>query len=592
MRKKALVIFNDNCHEDNAKWWQQFNVVFAHERYRPTAEKYGLEFENIEELLLEGSIYEASALAEELSRLKLKDGSRLTKLLVYKGYELWWINYNRLYLFYCLPFTQYKKLFERINNFNSVHLFDPPFRGLFHLYLEAYNCEVDVIRGHGFKSPFFLPWGILVQIFLTIIFIPFLIIKKHSLMVFIGDKFEKNHDYDFRMKFIYEELRERQIPFVEFVRSLEPWKNILEHALIRKRPVVYSEAVVYLGKFLSLITGGRQISKAKYGTTNFSHVVDKEMRFKFMLATQYISCAHNDIWAIRIMKLILKIIGVKACFVTAALERNFHAVMGCKLNDIPTVGIMHGLSSKYYTVFDLFPSFEGGKPMAVDKYGVWSEWWKEYYIKNGTTYLPNQLHVSGLMRPLENEDLKIVDEVESVRTSSLIKVLFVPGQISEPKEVAPYLLALLKDPAMSVYLTFRPYRDGFERKLMKYDSRIVSLVGEDRIFRGNIKDAIAECDIVVGSNSTAVLEALLQLKPLTLFKTTKWGDYFYAKSFSSEGKFYAETPEDLIQCIKTNVETPKILLNKLQERFFGNPYSNGSKWVVNQLEEAITLKKN
>src|SRR3989344_7852123 len=74
-------------------------------------------------------------------------------------------------------------------------------------------------------------------------------ISRPGLMIWVGDKFDHLHDDDFRMKFIYEELRKRKIPFVEFIRSLEKWPVVLRDAWKRKRPVFYSAAVVFLIHF-------------------------------------------------------------------------------------------------------------------------------------------------------------------------------------------------------------------------------------------------------------------------------------------------------------------------------------------------------
>jgi len=404
-------------------------------------------------------------------------------------------------------------------------------------------------------------------------------------MLFTGDKFDKSKDYDFRMKFIYQELRERNISFVEFIRSLEPWRKVLRHVLVRKRPVVYSEAVIFVGRFLSFITGGHSFAKQKFGPHFFASEKDPEMRFKFIVATGYLLRVYDDVWAIRIMKSILWVIGVRVAFITAVLERNFHAFLGCKLNAIPIVGILHGVASRHYNTYDFLPAFDGEKMLSVDKYGLWSEWWKKYYLENSKAYRPEQLHVSGLMRPLERENNTSPASHELQKTNDPIKVLFVPGELSEPKEIMPYLQTLMETEGISVHLTFRPYRDAFERWLTENNPQIVNEIGEEKVLRGSINEAISQCDFVVGSYSTAALEALLQLKPLTFFKTCKWGDYFDLKDLDNEGRFFASNPEELADFVRKSGGISKDILKKLRERFFGRSGENGGRWVVEQLLE-------
>jgi hypothetical protein len=564
--KNILVVFGDELPKGDLSHYD--TVLFGAE---------------LKEFVEAGSVQEASVFTEELSRLTLPDGSRLAESFTYKGYELWWIYYNSLFLYFCLPWTQYKKLLEFLKDFKSIYLYRPPYKSLFFCYLKAYGCETSILREPDFKSPSFLPFGIFIQILITLLSLPVLMARRYGLMVFVGDKFAKSKDYDFRMKFIYEELRQRKIPFVEFIRSLESWKAVLQHVFVRKCPAIYSEGVFFVGKFLSVISGGRVLARHRFGVGVLSSETNPEARFKYLVATHYLLNVYDDVWTIWVMKWILRAIGIKAAFITAATERNFHAFLGCKLNAIPTVGILHGVASRYYTVYDFLPGFRGAERMAVDKYGLWSEWWKEYYLKNSKVYLPEQLYVSGLMRPLQAKASFSVQE----RDSGPIKVLLVTGQLTAPEEAMPYLLALTEAKDLSVHITFRPYRDDFEKWLRKHYPEILEKIGEAKILRGDIHDAIAQCDVVVGAYSTGVLEALLQLKVPIFFRTRKWGDYYDLKDYDKKHSFFAENPIELIAKIKDVRTIPNEDLKKLQKRYFGDPYRNGSKWVVDQLETVL-----
>lgn len=545
-----------------------------------------LVFVNVDDFVGAGSIYEASALIEEFSHLKLCDGSRLTKFLVFKGYELWWLYYNNLFLYFCLPYTQYKKLLEHLKTYSGVYLYQPPYKSLFSSYLLTHKCKFKIFREPRLKALALVPFGIIIQIFITVLCLLILVVNKRHLLVFIGDKFEKNKDYDFRMKFIYQELRERNIPFVEFIRSLESWRKVLQHVFIRKRPVIYSEGLAFVGRFFSFLSSERFHIKRELNSQIFDLGVDSDKRFKLLMATHYLFNASDDVWAIRIMAWVLRVIGVRGAYITAALDRNFHTVLGCKLNDISTVGILHGVASQYYNGYDFLPAFDGTKMLSVDRYGLWSEWWREYYLKNSKAYRSQQLYISGPMRPLEkNLESKAV---KLVTNPEFVKVLLVPGELSDPHEIMIYWLELMKVKDLSLYITFRPYRDGFERWLNQNHPEMFEKIGEGKILRGNIHEAINQCDIVVGSYSTGALEALLFLKPVVFFQTDKWGDYFNLKKYDEKHSFFAENPKDLIDKIRNAKFTSVDVLADLRGRYFGDPFKNGSKWVVDQLDEMLS----
>ena len=110
--------------------------------------------------------------------------------------------------------------------------------------------------------------------------------------------------------------------------------------------------------------------------------------------------------------------------------------------------------------------------------------------------------------------------------------------------------------------------------------------GEDKIIRTGIKDAILKCEVAVGTMSTAVVEALFGHKVPILFYTKKWGDYFSLKEYD-DGSFFAENPEELIKKIKNSRSISKDTINDLLKRYFGDPYQNGGRWVVDQLEEVL-----
>jgi len=222
--------------------------------------------------------------------------------------------------------------------------------------------------------------------------------------------------------------------------------------------------------------------------------------------------------------------------------------------------------------------------LSVDKYGVWSDWWRDYYIKNSKAYKPEQIYISGPMRPLIKKEKSSKTTKEP---GAPLKILFVSEQLAIPEEVMPYLEALIDRKDVSVYLTFRPYRDTFETWLKANKPEILDRFGPDRILRDGINDAISKCDLVVGTMSTAVIEALYDLKPMLLFYTKKWGDYFDLENYSNKYKFYAENPEEFVNYIEKRIEIPASELKRLRERFFGDPYKNGSKWVVEEVESEL-----
>lgn len=574
MTSSTLIIFKEEFPSHSQEWWREFNLVIAPQSLKKRIINQGLSFLPLEDFVLSGSIIDASEFVRKLSLMRTKDGRLLSKSGNYKGYELWWIHYDDLMYRFALPYVQYAELLDFIRTASSVCLYKPPVPDLFRFFLDTHYVKYSLVNELGRR----LPWGIIIQVILSVLFLPWAKVRLPEVMVWGSDLFDPPRDHDFRLRFIYEELRKKRIRFVEFIRSMEGSATVLNHALRRKRPVIYSFAIKKLCQALSSLLDRKY--KKMVSLLVPANNLNAEERFHFAVAKNYLSGLAGDIWTIEALAFILRFLGVKAVIIPAALSRNFPEVIAAKICGVPTVGILHGVSSKNYNIYDFMPEFSGEKSLSLDKYGVWSDWWKEYYLKYSKIYPADKLHVSGLMRPL----------LEKAHTYSFnnspqvpINVLFVSEQLAHPVEVAPYLDALLEDPDMDVYLKVRSYRDGFEDWLRINRPDILEKIGSKKLLRESVEKALAFSDVVVGSHSTAVLESVLKLKPFVLFHTKKWGDYFELESYPSDPKIFVRSPEELLSSVKRIHFLKEADILALRTRFFGDPYRNGSQWVVEEV---------
>lgn len=579
-KKSVLVIFSQKLPKKKGKWWKQFSQVIAPLILKEEIEKRGVLFMDIGDLADHGSVQEAFKILGDLSRLTLPDGSRLSKLVKYQGYEVWWMNYGYMYYKFCMPYTQYRRLLDYLKDFDKTYLYRSSHPELFAYFLTAYNRQCVEIRNIREKMRhWFLPGGVILQLILSALFLPILIIKRPKVMYRIGDMIDPPLTCDFRHKLLYQELFERKINFVEFVRSLQPWHMVLRNAWRRKRPVIYCSAIIYF--IVEKLRIFEKRKDKKLINSIRTSAANPEERFWLLVATHYLKDGIRVTqWAIRAMQWILQLIGVKSAIIISASSRALREVLGCKLAGIKTVGIQHGLAFRWYLPHDFLPGYDGEKSLSIDRYGLWSEWWKEYYKIHSDAYKQEQLYVSGHMRPLEDERVCL----ENSPSGEKLRVLLISEQLADPKEVMPYLSALLSMEGIDLKLKCRPQLDGFEEWLEKNKPEIFKKIN---ISKEDIHQAISKSDVVVGSHSTAVLESLCQLKPFIFFWTDKWGDYYEVKSFDSNNYFFARSPEELIEKIKKSAGISKEELKKLQERFFGDPRRNGAKWVVDQAEEFL-----
>lgn len=582
--RSVLVIFGQDLPKKKKSWWRQFNKVVAPKSLQEKIQNKGVDFVELESLTSYGSIQEANRLVTELSYLTADDGRMLPKMFIWQGYEVWWVHYDDLMYEFCLPYTQYRGLLSYLKDFNKTYLYQPPYYSLFQYFLRAHGRQCFALKKIRLRKILPIPFGIFIQAILSLIFLPLFKITRPQIMFWTSDKLSLPYDYELRSKFIYEDLRKRKVAFVEFIRSIESWPTVLRHAWRRRRPVIYCTAIIDVLHYLAGCFG--ESKKGELDDLSLSLKSNSEKYFWFLAATHHLHNLRGTIWSIRAMKFILQRIGVKSAMMNATCNRTFHEVLGCKLAGIKIAGVQHSAMPKYAFISDFIPGFSGEKPFSIDKYGLWSDWWKEYYLANSKAFKSEQLYISGPIRPLER---KIVPSTSQPPQWPL-RVLFIASQAAAPEETMPYIFKLLETKDFILQFKFRPYRDDFENWLKEHHPEVLE---KAKIFRGATQEAITESDVTVGSHSSVVLEGTLQLKPFVLFWTNKWGDYFDIKSIDSKGQFFAFNPEDLVDKIRQGVNVPKEDLKKIQEQFFGNPYQNGSQWMVGQAVEYLNeYKKN
>lgn len=546
-----------------------YDCIIAPATLEPEVRAKNVAFETLESLVDPGSIEEATAFLHELATATLPDGTRVSESITYQGYELWWVNYDELYVRQCLPYTQYRRLLAHLKEYSNITLEAPPAAALFYIFLQAHGCRYS-IQGNVRRFP---PVGIWLQVFISLVSWPVLMLMRPKIMMYTGDLFDPPRDHSFRMRLIYDELRARKLPFIEFIRSLEPVTTVLAHAGKRRRPVIYSYAI----KVVIVWLFGRDTSREPLPRAS-----DPERAFKLALASTSLGNVQATIWCVRVMTWFIRSIGVRAALIPSASSRTFHEVLGCRLAKIPTIGILHGAASKYYNVYDFMPEYRGAKRLSLDVYGMWSQWWRDYYLANGKAYTADQLVVSGPMRPLT------VPPVPRVRARhGALRVLFIAEQLAEPGEILPYLEALMQAEGLELFFKFRSYSDGFEEWLKVQRPDLLERVDSAHILRGTMPDAIAHADVVVGSHSTAVLEALLSLTPIVFFYTKKWGDYFSLEPMNARYGIFAKNPKQLIEYVVQSKNAPEETLKELRDMFFGDPYKNGSAWVVDELQKHL-----
>jgi hypothetical protein len=376
--------------------------------------------------------------------------------------------------------------------------------------------------------------------------------KEYLVCIWSGDFWNEKSSGDFRLGPLFHQLDCDEIKYIEFIRDSRLSLYLTIKNLVRRR-----RPVIYYGFFSRL---SRLIYK-------FAPVVEAgdikpyDLRlFKFL---RYYS---TNKFEIGLIKWIFDRLQITHLIAWEFSERQAPLIFAAKVKGIPIFGFMHGAGMRCYMIHEFIKvNPKLSNPVLIDNYGVWSEWWREYYLENSNIY--GKVEV---VRPLkEGFSVRAHAAVKrrENRVEQRLKILWVCEPLIDPLDIINYLDLAVKNG--EVLLKVRDESEpGFLAKLFRLRPEYRSLP----VVKGDIYSAISLVDVVVGSHSTAVLDAALLDTALLLVNSQKWGNYFEL----DETVFCQDTDE----FVKKIQDLPVQDLHLLRQRFFGSSERHCASWLV------------
>ena len=481
----------------------------------------------------------------------------------YNGYKVTWSWYDLVHKFF-IDFLEIRPLIQAIEKykFHSIILIDFPSNYAKVLDLFFFEKNVQFKKNNSFFSNIKEFIFNLILLIVSLIFILFCSFKKgNKVATRTEDYIYQNTKSDFRLNHLYKKYKENDIQYIEFIRSTKI-KNFFINIFKRKRFAIYYTSIIY---FVDLFTG-----KTKYSE-------QPEDFYQYVLYGYH----HDNIVLNKstfIFEKLFKLLKIDSLVLISFSSRSAHLSFAAKSLGIKTIGIMHGLQQKDYAVYEFMQSYQGSKKFGCDVYGVWSEYYLEYFRKYSKISTKDSFQFSGLLRPVKN--MNQVSPFERI-SENKIKVLLISEPLVSVMEIIPYIKRLLENNDIEVAIKVRPMvRDSYYEKMKV---KLPCTKNLD-IFSGDIHEVGKKFDVFVGSYSTAVIEASLIGKISVLLDTKKWGDYLDIDTLISGQTLLVRNPEALCNHIFSRIENERSLntIKLIKDRFFGGN-RDGAQWIVDQL---------
>lgn len=326
-----------------------------------------------------------------------------------------------------------------------------------------------------------------------------------DIIVWSGDDVTSEFKCDFRIKHLLGHLQQ-EYNYLEAIHPSPDGLSVLfRNFLMRDRPVLYTNAPSRLKDIFN--------KKAKKG--NFDH----EVRF----------------W-----RGIFNSMGVKVLIPWELSSRQSPLIAAAKYMELKIVGFMHGAGMKEYMVHEYL---QYDKPI-FDVYVVWTRWWQEYYKQNATIY--QNLIVGHFDR------FTWVDGPRLSNTKSgCSRLVIIEERLSNVDEI------LIKLNWLCSVLNFNEIVFKPRKGTMTVLRSVFKSLGYDELCSGYQNN-----DLIVGSHSTAVLEASLFGLNFFLLDTETWGNYFkVAPPFFLNGK---ENKQEIIEKLRSQ------RLSEVSQKYFND----------------------
>lgn len=519
-------------------------------------------------------------LLKRLNKAVDDQGNRLSATVTVSGFEPWWFIQEQLLWGILVPYVKHRSLFQRIlsGEVNDVSSLPSGVQAVWALLSKDINPPMARMNG-ALRARGLLLLRSLIRLLgwlaLALISLASLVLfrlDRRNTLVYAIDKVSPGLDHDFRISNIYRELRRRRYRFGEYVHRGR-LHGTLNSLWRRQRPVVFFEALSQAGAWLLERWSGGYRSEIQVRI----EPADADSRFLKAVAGWALRQSRISADEVRVLRLLLRLHGARRAIILDDSRHVYELIAACKSSGIPTLGYMHGLLNKYHPGLMAY-GFVDARRHVFDHYGIWSS----YFLRRltaGDLFSEANTFVCGPLRPPSQEDLQAILDFQPRRIPP-IRVLFISEPRAPQEEVLRYLSQILTDQRFQVMMKLR---DGEQRP---DSSKPGGAMGKQLnvVHGGSVYEAFAQSDVIVGTYSTALYEAILALHPVVVLNTS----FIYGHEIVRDGLAeFAESPDQLADTLLQAASHSRVELLRRREIVWGEEISDGASALFDMAEEKL-----
>jgi hypothetical protein len=501
-------------------------------------------------------------LLRQINQLRDASGQRLSSLVQQDGFEPWWYAQDRLLRFLLVPLTQYLPLIELGAGVDSLVVENAP----------ADWKRLSDALGGPFRSAVptasrFSP-GRLLTMALSWMSIAAFRLARRDTVFYIVDHVSPGLREDFRFSPLYRELERRGYRYAEYAHTLSP-RIALENSWRRRRPVFFLESA-------DPAPGRNKHPEVEIP----AGPLDSEQRALRMLVPHLLEGCRASAFRQRALVRALKAQRATRAILFDDNRHNHELAAACHTLGIPVLGFQHGVFNQFHAGLMAY-GFAQARSHGFDRYGVWSDLFRDRLLNGSALYAPSQVFVCGPIRP-PMQASKTDSSTPSPIAKKRIRVLVVSEPLARKQEVMPYLRALQSDPRFALCLKLRPGESN--ASLQEYGLRPESV----RLLQtASVYEAFEQVDVAVGTYSSVLYEAALSLIPSVWIKTSR----AYGRELVEEGLAdAANDPSTLGDVLLRAAQLSAEERIRRRDRIWGKETGIGSVRLLDEAERTLWRK--
>jgi hypothetical protein len=392
--------------------------------------------------------------------------------------------------------------------------------------------------------------------------------KSKMCAVHTSNNFGPTGKFDYRIGDVVTPLIKARNPILFLIRTNHGPLKIIKNHFLRDVPCIYTDSII---KFCEAIACCNPLLK-KDGN-------NLKADLKSQVVFERLSHGLPGIrLAIMTLGYIFQKTNISVMFCPDSSERSILELAACRQRDIMTIGTQNGTEWDFFQVHKFVkPVSVGLEYMAHDKFGVWSEGWLQYFVRNSNVYSKENLHVSGFYRHKAKPYKALYGPNKKID-----KILWLVENLTPVNEIFPYIEILIKNNFI-IYLKVRPQQKDAgdltaEKIMQKFGHQHFTIIDQP------IEECVKDYDLALGCYTTALLDSGLGGVPVLILKTETWGDVFKLEFDQTVNRSYCRSPKELIDGIR---DVPLEAIQNFINLYAPDPYLSGSEWVVREINNNL-----